>query len=84
MKYDKVQDAMTSLLWHQLFMIAFSKPFNYTSMLQKQSQGMLTMFLVTKTRTMKPDERTLAIRYKLEEEKNRPSGQCAVELSPAV
>lgn len=38
--------------------------------------------LVTKTRTMKPDEGTLAVRYTLEEEKNRPSGQCAVEPSP--
>lgn len=42
------------------------------------------MFLVTKTGTGKLDEQISAVRYKLEEEKNRPSGQCAVELSPAV
>lgn len=46
---------------------------------------MLTVFLVTKTRIIKLDEGTLAIRYKVkEEEKNRPSGQRTVELSPAV
>lgn len=40
--------------------------------------------MVTKTRTMKLGEQISAVRYKREEEKNRPSGQCAVELSPAV
>lgn len=64
-------------------MFAFSIPSIIHQCCNNKAGGMLSV-LVTKTRTMKPDEGTLAVKYMLEEEKNGPSGQCAVELSPTV
>lgn len=86
--YEEIWSTMRSRMpWHLCSNINYSWLHFQSSIIHQcfnnKARGVLTV-LVTKTSTMKPDEGTLAVRFMLEEEKNRPSGQCAVELSPAV
>lgn len=54
-EYDKVKDAMTSLLCYQLFINAFSSPLIIHQCENNKRLRMLAMLLLTKAVTMKPD-----------------------------